>query len=74
MFSRGGVSDVNALIGGVQFCVEVKRPFFGEASELQKQFVDDINAAGGVAAGCVYPEELDALWQRAEEIRKERTR
>lgn len=74
MFSRGGVSDVNALIGGVMFCVEVKRPFFGEASELQKQFVDDVNAAGGVAGVVVYADELDPLWQRAAEIRKERTR
>lgn len=72
-YSVGGVSDVLAIIGGVFFAVEVKRPFFGEMSELQRKFIEEVNAAGGVAGCCVYPEELEPLWQNAEQLRKIRS-
>lgn len=68
-YSRNGVSDVQALIGGVHFSIEVKRPLFGEASKLQTKFVEDVIAAGGVAGFAIYPEDLDPFWQRANEIR-----
>ena len=62
-YSRSGVSDIIALIGGVMLAVEVKRPLFGEASELQRGFVRDVNLAGGVAGFCTYTEDIDPLWE-----------
>lgn len=72
MYQRGGVSDVQAIIGGVHFSVEVKRPLLGEPSELQLKFIDHVNAAGGVAGVAVYPEDLETMWRRAEMIRRGR--
>ncbi len=62
-YSRGGVSDIIALVGGVMLAVEVKRPLFGEPSELQRGFVRDVNLAGGVAGFCTYVEDIDTLWE-----------
>ena len=61
-YSRGGISDVLAVVGGVFLAVEVKRPLFGEPSQLQRDFVKSVNEAGGVAGFCVYPEDIDPLW------------
>lgn len=63
-YSRGGVSDVLALIGrqdgerGVFLAVEVKRPLFGETSVLQEAFINDVGLSGGVAGVAVYPEDV----------------
>lgn len=65
-YSRGGVSDVLALIGGVFLAVEVKRPFWGEVSDLQKQFIADVIRCGGVAGSAVYVEDLQALLEKVD--------
>lgn len=69
-YSQGGVSDVLAMIGGVFFAVEVKRPLFGITSAHQKKFLQEVIEAGGVGCVAVYPEELDDIWTKAAEIRK----
>ena len=61
-YSRRGVSDIIALIGGVMLAIEVKRPLFGEPSDLQRAFVRDVNQCGGVAGFCTYPEDVAPLW------------
>lgn len=71
-YSRGGVSDVLALCGGVLLAVEVKRPFWGNVSKLQKKFIDDVNRCGGVAGVAVYPEDLQPLLEKLA-ARAERT-
>lgn len=63
-YARGGIADVLALIGGVFLAVEVKRPFWGELSELQKQFISDVNDCGGVAGVAVYSEDLHPLLEK----------
>lgn len=69
-YSRGGVSDVLAVVGGVFLAVEVKRPLFGEPSQLQREFVRDVNHSGGVAGFATYPEDLDPLWELVKERAK----
>lgn len=71
-FSQSGISDVLAIIGGVFFAVEVKRPLMGELSKLQEAYINDVNNAGGVACTAIYPEDLDEIWARAAEIRGNR--
>lgn len=69
-YSRGGVSDVLAMIGGVFFAVEVKRPLLGSTSALQQKFIDEVINAGGVACVAIYPEDLDEVWSQAAMIRE----
>ena len=69
-FSQGGTSDVLAVIGGVFFAVEAKRPLWGEVTKLQQKFIDDVIDAGGVGCVAIYPEDLDEIWARAAEIRR----
>lgn len=66
MYSTGGVSDLTFLIGNGEVCipmmVEVKRPVIGtDASDLQVQFIRQVNEAGGVAGVAVYEEDADKL-------------
>lgn len=68
MYSTGGVSDLTFLIGNGRLCVpmmvEVKRPVIGtEASDLQKQFIAEVNRAGGVAGVAIYEEDAERLLQ-----------
>ena len=60
-------------IDGVFFAVEVKRPVRGVVSELQEQFIREINACGGAAGVAVYPEDLDPIWDRMARIAAGRT-
>jgi len=63
-YSRGGVADIQAVIGGVAVAVEVKRPVFGKTSKLQEQFLREFNEAGGVGCVAVWPEDLDKPWAK----------
>lgn len=60
-YSRGGIPDICIVINGIFFGIEVKRPFFGAISELQKKTIQEINDAGGYAGVCIYPEEALSL-------------
>lgn len=72
MYSRGGVADVLAVIGcggvGAMLAVEVKRPLFGELSDLQLQFIESVNRCGGFACVAVYPEDLHPMLENLEAI------
>lgn len=70
MYSRGGVSDVLAVVGcdgvGAMLAVEVKRPIFGDTSDLQIQFIESVNRCGGFACVAVYPEDLHPILEKLE--------
>ena len=65
-YSRQGIPDVSAVIEGLYFGFEVKRPYFGVLSVIQEQTIKQINAAGGSAGVCVFPEDAERLIQEAE--------
>lgn len=57
-YSRQGIPDVCAVIDGRYFGFEVKRPYMGVLSKIQEQTINQIQAAGGVAAVVTFPEEV----------------
>ena len=67
-YSRGGVSDVLALVDGVFIAVEVKRPLFGETSQLQARFIASVMEAGGTGGVAIYTDDLDPIWENAKTI------
>ena len=60
-YSSGGVPDICVVYEGHFYGFEVKRPFFGRESELQKKFIARIREAGGVAEVVCYPSEVAAI-------------
>lgn len=60
-YSRGGIPDVCAIIEGTFYAFEVKRPENSRLSALQKQAIEKINAAGGVAAVVSFPEDVERV-------------
>lgn len=62
-YSRQGIPDVSACINGRYFGFEVKRPYFGKLSAMQKQTIERIRKAGGVAGVCIFPEDAEELIQ-----------
>ena len=63
-YMQGGLPDVWAVIKlpewalGVLFCFEVKRPFVGKLSDLQRQALKDLGCAGAVTATVSYVSEV----------------
>ena len=62
-YSQGGIPDVCAVIDGMYYGFEVKRPYLGVTSQLQKQTIKKIIAAGGVAAVVTFVEDVEAVIQ-----------
>lgn len=62
-YSQGGIPDVCAVIDGKYYGFEVKRPYLGVTSQLQKQTIKKILAAGGVAAVVTFVEDVEAVIQ-----------
>lgn len=60
-YSRQGIPDVCAVIGGRYYGFEVKRPYIGVLSKIQEQTIDRIRAAGGVAAVVTFQEEVQRI-------------
>ena len=48
-YSRAGIPDICCIIGGRFYGFEVKRPFIGEPTKIQKKTIKDIRGAGGIA-------------------------
>lgn len=57
-YSRAGIPDVCAVIDGRFYGFEVKRPFIGEISPLQKKTADLIRRAGGKVFFVSWPEDV----------------
>lgn len=62
-YSQGGIPDVCAVIDSKYYGFEVKRPYLGVTSQLQKQTIKKIIAAGGVAAVVTFVEDVEAVIQ-----------
>lgn len=56
-----GIPDVHALIDGKFFVFEVKRPYFGQASDLQINFLKEVRDAGGYGGIVVFPEDVSKI-------------
>lgn len=64
-YSRGGVPDIIAMIDGRFYGFEVKRPYFGELSDLQKDAIRKIKANGGFAGEVIFPEDAERIIERS---------
>lgn len=64
-YSRGGVPDIIAMIDGRFYGFEVKRPYYGEPSDLQRQAIKAILANGGYAGTVCFPEEAEQIIERS---------
>lgn len=60
-YSRGGIPDICAVIGGRFYGFEVKRPYVGQLSRLQEVTLRQIKEAGGTAAVVSFPEQAMAV-------------
>lgn len=56
-YSRRGIPDVLMVLEGHFFAFEVKRPKYGRLSDLQRQAIAKIRAAGGYATVVSWPDE-----------------
>ncbi len=48
-YSRQGIPDVTCIINGRYYGFEVKRPFIGKVSKIQKETIELLNKAGAKA-------------------------
>ena len=60
-YARGGLPDITLIVNGKYYGFEVKRPFVGVLSALQKKTIEELNAAGAVAGVVIYPRDVDNL-------------
>lgn len=58
-YSRGGIPDICAIIDGNYYGFEVKRPFIGEVTDLQRKTIEAIRRAGGRACVVCCPAEAE---------------
>jgi len=64
-FTKVGVPDILACVGGTFFGIEVKAEN-GRASPIQIENIKQINAAGGIGL-IVYPKDFNDLVRRVKE-------
>lgn len=64
-YSRQGIPDVCAVIGGRFYGFEVKRPYIGVLSRIQEQTMERIRAAGGIAGVVCFPEDVERMMERS---------
>jgi len=60
-YAREGVPDICAVIVGRFYGFEVKRPYFGKLSHLQRTTIEAINRAGGRAGVVTWPDDARKL-------------
>lgn len=60
-FQTKGLPDVCAIIGGRFFGFEVKRPFYGEPTDVQKVVHAQMRHAGACVAVVTYVDEVEAI-------------
>lgn len=63
-YSRAGIPDICAIIDGMYYGFEVKRPFIGEISPLQKKTAGLIRKAGGRCYFVSWPEEVYEILEK----------
>lgn len=62
-FMQGGLPDVIAIVKGRFYGFEIKRPYFGRLSVLQKRTHEALRAAGAIVAVVSYVSEIEKLLQ-----------
>lgn len=62
-YSRLGIPDICVVAGGRFYGFEVKRPYYGTASTMQKETIKQILAAGGKAYVVTYAKEVAEILQ-----------
>lgn len=60
-YSQQGIPDVCAVIDGRYYGFEVKRPYIGVPSEIQKRTVEMIREAGGCAGFVTFPADVQKM-------------
>ena len=60
-YSMGGIPDVCCIIHGRFYGFEVKRPFVGVPSDLQRRMIAKIEAAGGKAYIVSFADQVEEL-------------
>ena len=61
-YSRQGIPDICCILRGRFFGFEVKRPFLGEATEIQNATIRQIRAAGGIAEIVCLPRDVERIF------------
>lgn len=57
-YSRQGLPDITCIVNGKYFGFEVKRPFIGKLSEIQRRTIEKIRVAGGRVEVVSFPSEV----------------
>ena len=63
-YQISGLPDVCCIIGGRFYGFEVKRPFIGKVSPIQRERMEEIRKAGGVAEVVSYVDEVKVILER----------
>lgn len=66
-YSQGGTPDILFIHKGRYIGFEVKRPYYGVVSKLQKQTIKAIHKAGGVAEVVTYVSEVEKIMKIIEQ-------
>lgn len=64
-YARQGIPDVCAIIDGMYYGFEVKRPYYGVPSQMQIDTIEKIKSAGGSAGIVMFPEQALAMIKEA---------
>lgn len=67
-YSQQGIPDITFIKNGRYFGFEVKRPYIGVLSKIQQQRIKQIIVAGGVAEVVCFPEEVQRIIEKWENV------
>ncbi|MGN1126492.1 MAG: hypothetical protein ACI4RI_03535 [Ruminococcus sp.] len=70
--SMNGIPDVGMVKQGQYYGFEVKRPFIGELTSIQKKTMKELQKAGAIVNEVIYVSDVKAVMkhQNAKEIKK----
>lgn len=60
-YSKSGIPDICCVYKGRFYAFEVKRPWIGKLSDLQKNALYKINKSGGKASVVSFVEEVESI-------------
>lgn len=60
-YSRAGIPDVSMVLKGKFYAFEVKRPYVGVTSEIQKKTIRELKKAGATAGVVTFVEDVKKL-------------
>ena len=68
-YSTQGIPDITCIINGRYYGFEVKRPFIGVLSKIQKETLKKLRNAGAVAEVVSFEKEVSKLLEREREMK-----